>query len=341
MANKSDCLVCFKGVSPDAAFLKCAECSNLYHIGKCSGVAKKAHKDMSVGALSAWICNTCKVNRQRLSGETSEDVSSASKEAIGGSGVQGLDALTAQITEVNAKLMTVLNRIEKIEKALDVQGAKHDSILTKLEVNEEKVNGMETALAALNAQYEEIFKNSQNQGKLIEELAKKTTHLEALIVERDAQILSLKTAVDNAEQYSRRKNIEIHGVKEYENENLVTVVTDLATKLQLPPPTSQSIETAHRLRAREGRTAPILVRFTERSTRDMWIKKRVSLKGEGIYVNENLTRTLKNLFWNTKKTAREKNYKFVWVRNGKIFVKEKDGSPVIRIENENDLKKIR
>ncbi|CAN7976037.1 unnamed protein product [Ixodes persulcatus] len=324
MANKSDCLVCFKGVSPDAAFLKCAECSNLYHIGKCSGVAKKAHKDMSVGALSAWICNTCKVNRQRLSGETSEDVSSASKEAIGGSGVQGLDALTAQITEVNAKLMTVLNRMEKIEKALD-----------------EKVNGMETALAALNAQYEEIFKNSQNQGKLIEELAKKTTHLEALIVERDAQILSLKTAVDNAEQYSRRKNIEIHGVKEYENENLVTVVTDLATKLQLPPPTSQSIETAHRLRAREGRTAPILVRFTERSTRDMWIKKRVSLKSEGIYVNENLTRTLKNLFWNTKKTAREKNYKFVWVRNGKIFVKEKDGSPVIRIENENDLKKIR
>ncbi|CAN7975941.1 unnamed protein product [Ixodes persulcatus] len=311
MANKSDCLVCFKGVSPDAAFLKCAECSNLYHIGKCSGVAKKAHKDMSVGALSAWICNTCKVNRQRLSGET--------------------NALTAQITEVNAKLMTVLNRIEKIEKALDVQGAKHDSILTKLEVNEEKVNGMETALAALNAQYEEIFKNSQNQGKLIEELAKKTTHLEVLIVERDAQILSLKTAVDNAEQYSRRKNIEIHGVKEYENENLVTVVTDLTTKLQLPPPTSQSIETAHRLRAREGRTAPIFVRFTERSTRDMWIKKRVSLKGEGIYVNENLTRTLKNLFWNTKKTAREKNYKFVWVRNGKIFVKEKDGSPVIRI----------
>ncbi|CAN8013773.1 unnamed protein product [Ixodes persulcatus] len=309
MANKSDCLVCFKSVSPDAAFLKCAECSNLYHIGKCSGVAKKAHKNMSVGALSAWICNTCKVNRQRLSGETSEDVSSASKEAIGGSGVQGLDALTAQITEVNAKLMTVLNRTEKIEKALDVQGAKHDSILTKLEVNEEKGNGMETALAALNAQ--------------------------------GAQILSLKTAVDNAEQYSRRKNIEIHGVKEYENENLVTVVTDLATKLQLPPPTSQSIETAHRLRAREGRTAPILVRFTERSTRDMWIKKRVSLKGEGIYVNENLTRTLKNLFWNTKKTAREKNYKFVWVRNGKIFVKEKDGSPVIRIENENDLKKIR
>lgn len=247
----------------------------------------------------------------------------------------------AQITEVNAKLMTVLNRIEKIEKALDVQGAKHDSILTKLEVNEEKVNEMETALAALNTQYEEIVKNSQNQGKLIEELTKKANHLEALIVERDAQILSLKKAVDNAEQYSRRKNIEIHGVKEFENENLVTIVTDLASKLQLLPPTSQSIETAHRLRAREGRTAPILVRFTERSTRDMRIKKRVSLKSEGIYVNENLTRTLKNLFWNTKKMAREKNYKFVWVRNEKIFVKEKDGSPVIRIKNENDFQKIR
>lgn len=294
---------------------------------------------MSVGALSAWICNTCKVNRQRLSFEYIQD--GACKETTDDSGGHYLEPLVAQIAEVNAKLMTVLGRIEKIEKALNVQGAKHDSILTKLEVNEGKVNRMETTLALLSEQYDEILKNSKNQGKLIEELAKKTNHLEALIVERDAQILSLQTAVDNAEQYSRRKNIEIHGVKEYENENLVTVVTDLAKKLQLPPPTSQSVETAHRLRAREGRTTPILVRFTERSTRDMWIKKRVTLRNEGIYVNENLTKTLKNLFWNTKNAAREKNYKFVWVRNGKIFIKEKDGSPVIRIENENDLKKIR
>ncbi|CAN7947446.1 unnamed protein product [Ixodes pacificus] len=313
MSPESDCLACLKVVSPDCLHLKCAECSNQYHVGKCSGIGKKALKDMSPVDLNSWYCNTCKLHRQRQSVGSNDDVSGPSKEPTDSSRGLGLDILTAKITEMNSTLVTVLNRIEKIEKTLEAHGPKYDSIITKLNENEKKVEG----------------------------LNKKTNHLEALILERDNQILSLKTAIDNAEQYSRRKNIEIHGVRGSENENLVEIVTDLARRLDLPPPTSQTIETAHRLRAREGRIAPILVRFTQRSTRDMWIKKRFSLKEEGIYVNENLTKTLKNLFWSTKTKAREKNYKFVWARNGKIFVKEKESSPVIRIENENDLNKIR
>lgn len=341
MSSESDCLACLKAVSPDCLHLKCAECSNKYHVGKCSGVGKKALKDMSPVDLNSWSCNTCKLHRQRQSVGSNDDVSGPSKEATDSSYGLGLDILTAKISEVNSTLVTVLNRIEKIEKTLEAHGPKYDSIVTKLNKNEKKVEGVETTVNQLSEQYREILANSQSQAKLIEELNKKTNHLEALILERDNQILSLKTAIDNAEQYSRRKNIEIHGVRGSENENLVEVVTDLARKLDLPPPTSQTIETAHRLRAREGRIAPILVRFTQRSTRDMWIKKRFSLKEEGIYVNENLTKTLKNLFWSTKTKAREKNYKFVWARNGKIFVKEKETSPVIRIENENDHNKIR
>lgn len=146
--------------------------------------------------------------------------------------------------------------------------------------------------------------------------------------------------MDNAEQYSRRNNIEIHGVKQVANENLTHIIESIAVKLDLPPPKDQSVEAVHRLHSKEGKTAPILVRFSERNTRDMWIKKRVTLRSEGIYINENLTKLLKSLFWSTRTRAKEKQYKFVWVRNGKIFVRQKEGASVIRVESEKDLSKI-
>lgn len=44
----------------------------------------------------------------------------------------------------------------------------------------------------------------------MKELTKRTGQLEAKVTEQDLQIRELKIAADNAEQYSRRKNIEIH-----------------------------------------------------------------------------------------------------------------------------------
>lgn len=49
------------------------------------------------------------------------------------------------------------------------QGAKHDSIITKLHENEKRVNGIVAALNMLPPQYHEMLKNSQSQGNLIEQ----------------------------------------------------------------------------------------------------------------------------------------------------------------------------
>lgn len=81
----------------------------------------------------------------------------------------------------------MLNRIEKIEKTLEAHGPKYDSIITKLNENEKKVEGVETTVNQLSEQYREILANSQSQAKLIEELNKKTNHLEALILERETK----------------------------------------------------------------------------------------------------------------------------------------------------------
>lgn len=85
---------------------------------------------------------------------------------------------------------------------------------------------------------------------------------------------------------------------------------------------------------------PIIIRFNDRSERDKWVSKRTALKDEHVYINENLTRLQRWLFWNTEDCAREMNYKYVWMKDGKIFVRKRDGAAAIRIDDESDLNKI-
>lgn len=60
-----------------------------------------------------------------------------------------------------------------------------------------------------------------------------------------------------------------------------------------------------------------------------------------IYLNENMTAYYKNLFWKVKTFARERNFKYVWYRNGKIMMrKDNDTAEVIHINGEEDLLKL-
>lgn len=56
-----------------------------------------------------------------------------------------------------------------------------------------------------------------------------------------------------------------------------------------------------------------------------------------IYINESLTKENKQLLFKTKEKARDASYKYVWSKEGKIFVRKNDNSRVHRIKNEHDL----
>ncbi|KAH9367301.1 hypothetical protein HPB48_011924 [Haemaphysalis longicornis] len=155
------------------------------------------------------------------------------------------------------------------------------------------------------------------------------------------EIKEISIALNDAEQYSRRKNIEVHGVPLKDEENLMDVLTEIAGKLQLSTPTVETVSTAHRLKAKEGKIPPIIMRFRKRDDRDKWCTKRTTLREEGIFINGNLTQYAKQLLWATKTKAREKNYKFAWTRNGKVLVKEKEGAPKIWIKSGDDLYQLK
>ncbi|XP_040068370.1 uncharacterized protein LOC120841521 [Ixodes scapularis] len=337
MEERGDCLTCMKPVAPDGACLKCAECTNHYHTGKCSGITTKALKTMTSESISRWRCGTCKLHAERQS-VSPEELGSVSGE---GSQEGSLEKLVQQNDAINRKLTALLIRINAIEKSLETQTGKGDELMSKIENQGRTIEGIEESMNNQSARHQELMTRLESQDKTIKGLEQKVNQLEEKITQRDEEIWALRKAVDNAEQYSRRQNIEIHGVTQQPNESLLEVINDIATKLGVPQLATTDVEAAHRLRAKEGRPAPILVRFTERRTRDVWAKKRVSLRSENIYINENLTRAIKNLLWTTKACSREKNYKYTWVKNGKIFVRQNEGAAAIQIESERDFAKIR
>lgn len=99
-------------------------------------------------------------------------------------------------------------------------------------------------------------------------------------------------------------------------------------------PTADAIEEKHTLGLREGKIPPIIVRFRDCAVHDRWAAKR-------IFVDENLTRPLRQLLGSTKQRAREKCYKFVWVKNGKILFRQNKHGATICFENDGDLLKSR
>ncbi|CAN7981385.1 unnamed protein product, partial [Ixodes pacificus] len=294
------CLSCLKSIPADSPSLKCVECNNSYHVGKCAGLTKTLLKTLTREDLGAWQCATCKIHEARQTTPAARDSQEASQFSVVGATLEEPNAsdLMKHILAMSTKLTEVLTRINSIEKYIDEQSDKQDAVIVKLTSQEKTVEGTEHSLE------------------------------------------ELKTAVDAAEQYSRRKNVEIHGIPKKDNENLMETIQQLSAKLQLPAPSHDSIEAVHRLSRREGKIPPIIVRFKERAVRDLWISKRRALAKERVFINENLTKLLRQLLWKTKSCAKVKGYKFVWITNGKILVREKENVAAIHAEKEQDLSKL-
>ena len=66
---------------------------------------------------------------------------------------------------------------------------------------------------------------------------------------------------DALEQYTRKFNVEIHGVPEYEGENLQDIVMKIGLKMSVDV-TTQDIDIVHRLFRKSQAIQPIIVRFT-------------------------------------------------------------------------------
>ena len=162
---------------------------------------------------------------------------------------------------------------------------------------------------------------------------------------------SVAARLNNLEQRTRINNLEIVGLKKPSLMETDTGKTLSFLNEEIAPDLShEEIEALHEVpsRRKDGKRV-IVIHFKSRSRRDDILKmSKEKLKDfnhqldpkERIYINEHLSPENKRLFAMAVKKKHELNFKFVWTKNGSIFMKKNESSVTHKIISDEDIDNV-
>lgn len=206
--------------------------------------------------------------------------------------------------------------------------------------------------------------------KQIHEMDKKMKKVE----KNENDIFVIKSALrevqkklNDIEHTNKSCNIEIRGIPEKNNENLLEIIDEIGATVKLDR-ADLEVNNFYRIRrdpkisndvAPHERVRPIIVKFNKQLKRDNFLaavktfnmkhklkedklntthlKKFSTQKKEPIFISEHLTTHEKNILRLTKRFAKDHQFAFVWTRNGRCFLRKSFTSKIIVISHEDQL----
>ena len=159
-----------------------------------------------------------------------------------------------------------------------------------------------------------------------------------------SRVAALEKIADQSEQYSRRNNLRISGFKENTGENTDTIIMNMASTIGCDLQINE-IDRSHRV-GKPDATKPkhreILVKFTSYRARQKLytMKKYLKENGyDGVFLNEDLTRTRSKVLFEARKVVKSDRAKGAWSADGNILIKDFDDK-VHRLSSVDDLNGI-
>lgn len=234
---------------------------------------------------------------------------------------------------------------------LDVNNSTAESLLSEVNNKLEIIYSMQKKIEELTdtvdfyaEQYQNMLSFKESAEKKMASLENKNTYLQKING-------SLEERLTQLEQKEVEKNIEIIGIEEKDNENTCVIVEKIAEKFHLDKNNIAEIKRVGREKSGENRPRPrpIIVTLRSKPARDEWIKqKKVFLTNNDIftnnnntriYINECLTKQMKQVFWNAKKLLKDK-YAYIWVQNLKVLIKKDENTKIRNIRSDADIEKL-
>ncbi|XP_045489853.1 uncharacterized protein LOC123690474 [Pieris rapae] len=327
-----DCRKCLK-IAPDAESIKCTSCLAWLHF-YCAELSESEFKKILPMNRIKWKCSACKSKKKTtLSTTNSPALSSASPLNV------DTEVLTKYMDSKFANLSQQW-RDDLNSAILEVSRTFRNDIIAL----ENRINTCEERVAQVESAA--VTNSSSLPSNLIEENASLRHELE-----------TLSNRLDNFDQASRNCNVEIQNVPEIKGENLMQLSFTLSNILNVELKDSD-IKTVHRVKpgVPTGRPRNIILQLTTRRKRDDFIaaaRVRGSLTVDKLlvgsvaasgnnrfYVNEHLTLKNKILFSKVRQLARERGYKYVWIKNCCILVRKTDEAKAIQVRSSDDLAKL-
>lgn len=339
MASSKDCAGCLNTLN-DTPTLQCSRCNAKYHY-YCMNLTQPDYVAMSDETLSNWICVLCRSKERKGGDNTNTPVRAPIYSPQP-------DFVTQRSKTRNAASCSCLSadniRDLMREELLNFFQHKINPQLSDLR---SALTSIETSVSYFNEELEKVKAQTAAQAANIESIRLENESLRAAN-------LSLSSRLAQLDQHSRSSNVEIQCVPESKQENLIKTVQQLGKIIKCPLDEAQ-IHVCSRL-AKMNNASPrprsILVKFSSPRLRDEFLaatskfnknnkddKLNASHLGIGgskkspIYVVEHLTPDNKALHAAARSKARELKYKFVWIRDGRIFMRKTEESNYVYVKN--------
>ncbi|KAI5721453.1 hypothetical protein M8J77_015513 [Diaphorina citri] len=331
------CPGCKRSLPAEGDGALCGTCKKQYHF-ECTTVSESSWRTMSTQKKADWKCTSCrKPAAETRSGSGSRLVrtSSLSDEASSdtekeNSLMKKLEILwTKEFKDFEHRFTKKMNdRFEDFEKSLEFTSQRVDDMAVTM-------------------------KNIEQKMILIE---KKQEKNENEFKELKTKVKSLETELKELVQAGCNNKLELSGLPKVDNMNEKDVAKLFVEKVGINPEAIGHYEVEKSVKNNDSQRAStsLLISFRTPEIRNSVygkIKKdkiylkvkdivRNSTNESSIYVNEYLSAYYRKLFYEAKKVKVEKNYAFLWVREGKILLKKTQDARIMRLSCMEDLGKL-
>lgn len=217
----------------------------------------------------------------------------------------------------DAKIEKIYEDIKKqntdIQTSLEFMSHKYDSIVVQINQIESERKNDKKYIEELENKLEKIERNSRSACLEVRNIPGSTSETKQTLLKT---IISLGEALSVTLQPLEIK--DIFRLKPKEPSSHRTIIVEFTSVLLK----ERIIQSYKRLNKTYRLTTETL---------------KISGPATPIFISENLSAKMKRLFYLSREFAKLHNYRYCWVSNGKIFLREKDGATLKLISSENDL----
>lgn len=329
------CNACHHGVGEPERIV-CSVCSKTYHYG-CVNISKENFNKLSSKTKSTWKCPECKLPRRRGDNSNTpvkDDVSVYDEHPQ-------QDSLEKKLNQFESSLLLKMQSIFRTE---------FEALQRDVRLIPELVKTVEFLSSRYDTVSSELSKLKAESSTLREENVKLTDNIK-----------ELSSKMNIIEQHARECNLEIQCLPEHPRENLVNTVLQLGKVISCPLEEKDVLSCTRVAKSNPKSTRPktVIVKLPSPRMRDSMLacclkynkahskdKLNSSLLGLAgnrvqIFLSEHLSPSNRSLHAQARLLRKDGNYKYLWVRNGRILVRKNDESPVLWIRNSEMLQELK
>lgn len=346
----NECSICKNTVLVTQKRIKCNKCQLLLHVECVSS------NNNSAISRANWICPSCVPNIRKGGSNINTPInkqSSSDNNIV--SFVPSTTTISHSLTGLQGDV-SVSNDDFLLAIRNEVKNIITQTVSADLKQIREELSGLQAikeSMEFFSNLYDTIRQELEEAKTEICTLKKSNNELREIID-------SHNNTINLLEKETRASNVELHCIPEFKNENLLKTVEQIGQTINLPIDEGCITKCTRLAKLNKSSTRPrtVLVRFSTPILRDRFLAgvinfnrsnsnnklntSHLGISGEKlpVYISENLTTTSKDIYAASRKFAKEKHYRFVWSRNGNIFLRKSIASDVIRVKSKDFLKTL-